>query len=746
MSAAVFPILSIPDICVPFPAPEPRADAEALSARTIDWGHQHGLIGPRGSARLADTPLLGLPLALAGQAPWNGATVLMDWFLWALVLDDRIDDGPWAADGALEDFTEAVEAIVHGRAVDGAHDPMLAVLAHDLWPRTRRLAAAPGRPGPGADQIRGHLLRHLNAQCELVRGREQSASMGVAEYVTMRRDTFGALFFFDLIDTADGAVQPADPCAEGCLTSLREHAADIIAWTNDIHSVAKDIVLGERFNLVAVLAEERGLDWQSALDTAHDKVAAALSRFTKVRQRHAGHQAAEARPDCPDTDLEAAPSRPARLAQVIRASVDWHASVSRYHLQAETAPGGTARGEKSPAPPSLKSRDFETDPYPLYARLRTEMPVAYDEPTDTWLLSRHADVQSALTDPRFSNENYTWQIGPLLGHTIVSMDGREHAAHRALLTPSFRGRALAALQSSINAVCEALVSRLRGRERVDLITEFTIPLPIQVMAGALGLPAETPEQLRRLKDWCAVGFSYLGNYRQDPALLTGGLRNRDDFYNYLQPYIDERRTRPSDDLISALLAAEVDGQPLSEANIRSCCAILLTAGSETSHGATANLIANLLNHPDVLAAAREDPAELDLALAETLRRNPPLQLVLRQSREAVDLPSGTVPADATIACLIGAANRDPQRFTDPDVFDPHRVDGRIDREYAGAASHFAFGAGRHFCLGAHLARAEITTGIRLLLAEFPNLRWTPGFRPVETGFLNRFPANLKVSL
>lgn len=662
---------------------------------------RHGLIGPRGSARLAATPLLGLGLALAGQAPFDGAAVLMDWFLWALVLDDRIDDGPWADEGALDGFVEAADAIVCGRAVGGMRDPMLAVLADDLWPRTRRLAEGPGLPEPGVDRIRGHLLRHLNAQRELVRRRESPDSMGLAEYVTMRRDTFGALFFFDLIDAADGIVQPADPCGEGCLGTLREHAADVIAWTNDIHSVPKDIVLGERFNLVAVLAAERGLDWQPALDAAHGVVATVLGRFTAMWQQYAGHHAADG-PDRTDVGPGGTPSRPVRLAQAIRASADWHASVSRYHLQADTD-----QAEKSPAPPTLKSRNFEIDPYPLYARLRADMPVAYDEPTDTWLLSRHADVRAALTDPRFSNENYTWQIGPLLGHTIVSMDGLEHAAHRALLTPSFRGRALTVLQSSITKVSEALVSRLRGRERVDLIAEFTAPLPIQVMAGALGLPAETPEHLRRLKNWCAVGFSYMGNYRQDPGLLTGGLANRDDFYDYLQPYINERRARPGGDLISALLAAEIDGEPLPEANIRSCCAILLTAGSETSHGATANLIANLLDHPDVLGAAREDPAELDLALAETLRRNPPLQLVLRQAREAVDLPSGTVPADATVACLIGAANRDPERFTDPDTFDPHRADGRIDREYAAAASHFAFGAGRHFCLGSHLARAEI---------------------------------------
>jgi cytochrome P450 len=120
--------------------------------------------------------------------------------------------------------------------------------------------------------------------------------------------------------------------------------------------------------------------------------------------------------------------------------------------------------------------------------------------------------------------------------------------------------------------------------------------------------------------------------------------------------------------------------------------------------------------------------------------------VLRQTREAVDLPSGALPAGVTVACLIGSANRDPRRFPDPDTFELCRAGERPDREYGGAATHFAFGAGRHFCLGSHLARAEITTGLRLLVTEYPRLRWADGFRLVPSGFLNRCPSRLEVTL
>ena len=283
-----------------------------------------------------------------------------------------------------------------------------------------------------------------------------------------------------------------------------------------------------------------------------------------------------------------------------------------------------------------------------------------------------------------------------------------------------------------------LLAQMQGRHQVDLIADFTCALPVRVMARALGLPAQTTEEVEQLKKWCAIGFAYMGNYRQDPTLLTGGLSNRDRFYDFIQPHIDARRTVPTDDLISHLLAARIDGQPLSEAFVRAYCAILMTAGSETSHGALANLIVNLLDEPGVKEAVMANPDLMDNALAETLRRNPPLQLVLREARESLELPSGTIPCGATFACLIGSANRDPDHFTDPDTFNmsrPHQE-----------TNHFAFGAGRHFCLGSILARMEITIGARLLLQTFPGVRWAPGFQPAEHGFLNRCPDRLEVAL
>lgn len=715
--------LIIPHIEFPFPAPPPRSDSDQLRTCALTWAQRYGLIGRRGAHRLSTTPLLELGFALCGSAPTERAEILVCWYLWALILDDRIDDGPWAENGALEHFITSMQTVTGNdeSKISQCDDPMLVALKDDLWPRTRHLGDERWR-----HQLMQNLVRHLRAQATLVRMREIDVAVTLAQYLPLRRDSFGALFFFDLIDAAENL----DPYHHSADTewwnTLREHCADIIAWTNDIHSVAKDVVCGERFNLVAILAATPGLDWSAAIEYAQQMVKTAVAEFTTVTTQHTSHRFSKA------TD-------PDRLRHIVRAAGDWHRTVSRYHLQSTNSIAQPIRPvDLKLTPPTLKSRQFEIDPYPLYERLRTTMPIVYDEPTDVWLISRYVDVRAALTHQNASNNNYTWQIGPLLGHTVVAMDGCEHAQHRALLSPAFRGKAIEVLRDSITSITDDLLAQMQGRTQVDLITDFTSVLPVRVMARALGLPADTSQEVEQLKKWCTIGFSYLGNYRQDPALLTGGLSNRDSFYQFIQPYIDARRAQPSDDLISHLLAARLDNQPLSETFIRAYCAILMTAGSETSHGALANLIANLLSEPGAKDAVMTNPDLMDNAFAETLRRNPPLQLVLREANKSMDLPSGTIPSGTTFACLIGSANRDPDRFPAPDTFNMFRPNQ--------TTSHFAFGAGRHFCLGAMLAQMEITTASRMLLQAFPDVRWAPGFRPTEQGFLNRCPDRLEVTL
>ncbi|SDP98952.1 cytochrome P450, partial [Lentzea jiangxiensis] len=293
-------------------------------------------------------------------------------------------------------------------------------------------------------------------------------------------------------------------------------------------------------------------------------------------------------------------------------------------------------------------------------------------------------------------------------------------------------------------LAKSLAVRTSGRIRrtgdADLVSVFCAGLSIQVMARVLGLPAEDTDLLR---PWASAGMAYVSDHRQDPATLRRGLDARDDLYAYLAPQISRRRTDPGDDLLSVLCTTPVDGRLLTDDEVSGSCALLLAAGADTAGKGLALFLSNLVDHPDVLAELHADPSLIDAAWAESLRRDPPTHMVLRQTTEAVDLPSGRVPAGATVACILASANRDPRQFAEPDRFDIHRLTN-VDREFAASAGHVAFGAGRHFCLGAHLARLLGRT-VPVLLAELPGLRWSDGFTPVSTGLISRAPKELRVT-
>lgn len=759
MAADTMTGFRIPELSLPFPGPVRRADADVLRAGVCGWAEDRGLVGPRGRARLESSRLLDLGLALTGRAEPDRAAVLMAWFLWVLLLDDRVDDGPWAGDGVLEAFSSSALAVLRGEAdQDGPADPMLVVLADDLWPRTTLLADTAWQ-----ERFAGHLERHLKAQCAMVDGRTSTRPLRLTSYVGLRRDLFGADVFFDLFEAVDRIAPPEDPATAG----LRAAAADVISWTNDLFSVEKDLAFGERANLVLLLLREGGAGTlQEAVDQARTLIADRASDFLILRRglprgaRDAGRLAD-------------------RLRRAMRASLDWHRSVPRYRPRtaasdaAFAAASGSASGgsmgllgssgsgsgrgagasgseevDPSRTPPSLLWPEFERDPYPLYRRLREEFPVVRDEPLDAWLVSRYADVRVALSDARFTSRNYGWQLAPMFGRTVLQMEGREHAAHRSFLTPAFRGRALSWLTAAIERTASDLVRDLAVRARrgdgvVDLVDGFCHRLPIAVVVTALGLPvADAP----LFQDWYQAGFSYLSNYRQDPATLERGMSARDELFAYLSPYVARRRVAPSRDLLSVLCTAEVEGEPLPDDMVLGFCGMLLGAGGESTDKGMRSLLANLLDRPDMLAGLRAAPDGLASAWVETLRRDPPVQVVLRQTEEAVDLPSGRVPGGATVACLVGAAGRDPERFDDPDRFDPSRLADDPDRQFTAAAGHLAFGAGRHFCLGSQLARAEAEIGIRTLLTAFPRMHWADGFRPRYGGLLTRAPEKLTVAL
>ncbi|ADP79925.1 cytochrome P450 [Pseudofrankia inefficax] len=399
-------------------------------------------------------------------------------------------------------------------------------------------------------------------------------------------------------------------------------------------------------------------------------------------------------------------------------------------------------GGNRPAP-DVTSAQFMADPYGAYAVLRAEFPLAWNEPTNSYLLSRFEDVERALKDPAFTNRNYEWQAEPVHGRTIIQMDGREHSTKRALVSPSFRGRELfERFLPVIERNADELMERIPAAGPFDLVDTFATRLPINVIVDILGLPQRDHDLFH---GWYSAIVAFVSNLVGDPAVTAAGVRAKEELAAYLLPVVAARRESPGDDLISTLCAAEVDGVAMTDEEIKAFASLLLTAGGETTDKAITVVVRNLLDHPDQLAAVGADPSLIDRALVETLRFSPVVQMVMRQPSVDIEMTGGTVPANSTVICLLASANRDESRFERPDEFDLHRPEIDGERGFTAAASHTAFGLGRHFCVGAHLARAEVGVSVRKLLAV-GSPRYAPGFTPQDTGAFVRAPSELVLEL
>ncbi len=394
--------------------------------------------------------------------------------------------------------------------------------------------------------------------------------------------------------------------------------------------------------------------------------------------------------------------------------------------------------------PDILSPEFAANPYPAYRVMRESAPLIWHEATQSYLVSRYTDVERVFKDREsaFTTDNYDWQIEPVHGRTILQLSGREHAVRRALVAPAFRGRDL---EENFLPVIERnsreLIDVFRHTGSVDLVDAYATRFPVNVIADMLGLDKADHDRFHR---WYTAVIDFLGNLSGDPDVAAAGERTRIEFAEYMIPVIRHRRENPGADLLSTLCAAEVDGVRMSDADIKAFCSLLLAAGGETTDKAVASIFANLLTHPEQLAAVRSDRSLIPKAFAETLRWTPPVHMIMRQSAREVELSGGTVPAGATVTCLIGAANRDEDRYRDPDRFDILRDDLTTTTAFSAAADHLAFALGRHFCVGALLAKAEVETGVNQLLDAMPDVRLAEGFDPAEQGVFTRGPKSLPV--
>ncbi len=369
------------------------------------------------------------------------------------------------------------------------------------------------------------------------------------------------------------------------------------------------------------------------------------------------------------------------------------------------------------------------DPYSVYRRLRHERPVAplRSPMGDLWMLTRYDDVLVALKDgATFSSRGNARGIGLVMGRTILEMDGREHLRHRRIITPAFSPHALrSGLDATVAGVVHQLIDGFVRDGRAELVAQLTFTFPLRVLARVMDLPIEDFEQFHH---WALDLISVADRPER-------GLAAAQRIVEYLRPILDQRRRAPGNDLVSALVHAEVDGERLGDEEVLGFLRLLLPAGAETTYRLTGSLIHALLTHPEALEEVRADREALDRAIEETLRWEAAVQYVTREVTAPVSLGGCDIPEGGLVTLALGSANRDEARFADPDRFDLHRPN---------LADHLAFGFGAHFCAGSHLARLEARTALAALFERLPNLRLAPGEPSRIVGLAFRSPDRLPV--
>lgn len=379
------------------------------------------------------------------------------------------------------------------------------------------------------------------------------------------------------------------------------------------------------------------------------------------------------------------------------------------------------------------------DPYPYFAAARRNGPVQLESPfpddggtvgedgAPSFSVLGYDEVVAVLRDHEtYSSKVFAEIMGPMLGHTMIAMDEPEHRAHRALVAPAFRPKLLARWEHDlIRRVLDELIDSFAPLGRTDLVRRLTFAFPVRVIARILGLPERDSQQFQR---WAIELINITVNWDRGVA-ASNALRD------YFADQVAQRRAGPRDDLISELVDIEVDGQGLSDDEIFAFLRMLLPAGIDTTYRSLGNLLFALLAHPDQLDELLRKPELRNAAIEEGLRWETPFLMVPRQCVRDALLHGVDIPAGAGLNVFIGSANRDEQRYTEPDRFDIHRP----------PAPHMSFGSGPHMCLGMHLARMETRVALDVILERLHDLRLDPEApRPRIIGSLIRSPDTIPV--
>jgi cytochrome P450 len=390
--------------------------------------------------------------------------------------------------------------------------------------------------------------------------------------------------------------------------------------------------------------------------------------------------------------------------------------------------------------------EHRRDPHATWRPLREGRPVYRSRIFGTWICTRYEDVLHVLRSDNFTTDRSAnpamklvsrlsrrdERFNALIERNLLTIDGADHRRLRGLVSKAFTPRRVAQLRPQLEVIVDDLLDRAAERGSLELVSDLAHPFPVIAIAEMLGVPTEDRDRFRA---WSQELVQLL-----DPIQGQGGAKGMVEaahgIFGYFEPLLAARRAEPRDDLLSAMIAAEQDGEQLDQLDLLALSSLLLVAGHETTSNLIANAVVALLRFPDERKRLQDQPDLLATAVDEFLRYESPIQLTDRLAREECEIGGQRIRKHQMVAVVLAAANRDPERFEEPDRLDVGRTDN----------PHLAFGQGNHFCLGSQLAKLECEIAIGALLRRFPDFRGRPEPPAWRRSMIIRGPESLPIEL